>query len=188
MSFKCESDVDNFGIQGDNIFHPKNICWQALPHTNLASIFMVGENSYKNMQFIEFSCWCNKKCTINENKACLTRCISLTLSNICTQVNRSNIWKRGFVVLQVQYNHQYTSSYYQNKTKKNFSKALGTVLIVKLSKETRSYIWSPLFYVQHHLFSPQQTEISFWLCILLSPWLVHSTYNHTHTCIPTKLF
>ncbi len=42
MFLRCESDADNFGIQGDNIFHFKHVHWQALSHTNFVSNSIMG--------------------------------------------------------------------------------------------------------------------------------------------------
>jgi hypothetical protein len=58
---------------------------------------------------------------MNKNKAYLTQCISLTLSNICVWVNKPNIGKRGFFCASslVQL-HQHNRPYYQTKTIKTF--------------------------------------------------------------------
>jgi hypothetical protein len=42
MSFMCECDVDNLGIQGGNILHPNHV--NSKFHMNFVSIFPIGGN------------------------------------------------------------------------------------------------------------------------------------------------
>ncbi len=132
MSLRCEIDIDNLSIQGGNIFHPKHVRWQTFFHTKFASILNVRDNSQKNLQVIEFSYKCHKRCTLNKSKPYSTQCINFTLSIICGWVNKPNIGKRGFVVLQFWHNSISTTDHI-TKTKPNqLFKALGS--IIQLSK------------------------------------------------------
>lgn len=72
--------------------------------------------------------------------------MGLRLCNIYAWVNGPNIGKMGFFVLQVWYNSITTMGNVTREKPKKLFKALGMVLIVKLSKEARGYSWCPLFY------------------------------------------
>jgi hypothetical protein len=75
-----------------------------------------------------------------------TQCMGLKLCNICAWINGPNIGNKGFFVLQVWYNSISTTCHVAREKLEKFFKALGMVLIVKLSKEARGYNWCPLFY------------------------------------------
>ncbi len=83
---------------------------------------------------------------MNKNKAYSTQCINVTLNNICAKVNRLNIGKKGPLVFQVWYNSISTTIHITRTKLEKLLEALGMVSIVKLSKETMGYSWSPSFY------------------------------------------
>jgi hypothetical protein len=72
--------------------------------------------------------------------------MGLILCNICVWVNGPNIGKKGFFVLQVWYNFISTTGHVAKEKPEKLFKVLAMVLIIKLLKEARGYIWCPLFY------------------------------------------
>jgi hypothetical protein len=83
---------------------------------------------------------------MNENKSYLTQCIDLPLNNIYVWVNRPNVGKRWFVVLQVVYNSIYTMNHITKTKSKIIFKALWMVMIVKSYKGTSGHNWPSLYY------------------------------------------
>jgi hypothetical protein len=149
MSLRCESNIDNLDIQGGNIFQHKCVFWKALSHANFVSNPNTRENFWKNMEFIELNFGVTRGAPWTRTKLAWrssTQCMGLRLCNICAWVNGPKIGEKGFFVLQVWYNSISTTCHVARGKSEKLFKTLGTVLIVKLSKEARGYNWCPFFF------------------------------------------